>query len=68
MSVNYKEVKNGNGTTLIINDETYIKIGKHGKDVWLRANGKLYCFNNINDLVNAIDGEKATYKEENKKC
>lgn len=63
MSSHYKEIKNGNGTNLIIDDETYISIGKNGEDIMFRADGKVYGFNHINDLIDAIDGEKAIYKQ-----
>lgn len=62
MSANYKEVKNGNGTILVVNDNAYLKIGKNGIDIMLRANNKVYAFNSFEDLVNAINEEKAAWK------
>lgn len=62
MSRHYKEIKNGRGTYLDIDNETYISIGKNGEDVMFRADGKVYGFDHINDLINAIDSEKAAYK------
>ena len=62
MATHYKEIKNGNGTVVVINDNAYLKIGKNGIDIMLRANNKVYAFNSFEELVNAIDGEKAIYK------
>lgn len=61
MGTNYKTVQNGNGTELIINDNSYIKVGKDGGDVWIRFNGALVCFVSLSDLINAIDISKASF-------
>lgn len=61
MSTNYKTVKNGNGTELIIDDNSYIKVGKDGEDVWIRCNGALVCFASLSDLISAIDISKAGF-------
>ena len=61
MSRRYKTVKNGKGTNLTIGPDEYISIGPKGLDVTIRGNGKVVAFDEWDDLVDAIDIEKAAY-------
>lgn len=61
MSRHFKEVKNGNGTVLTIGPVKYISIGPKGSDVTIRGNGKVVAFDKWDDLIDAIDIEKAAY-------
>ena len=56
-----KEIKNGNGTILMISEDSYISVDKNGKNIMLRAHGKVLAFDSFDDLVDAIDINKATY-------
>lgn len=61
MSANYKMVRNGNGTTLTIDEREYISVGKNGTGVNLRGREKILSFNTWDELINAIDPDKAWY-------
>lgn len=67
MSTHYKYVINGYGTVLCVDEETYISIGKKGENVTIRAKGKVIAFSSINNLVDALDPDKATfYRDDNR--
>ncbi|MCM1500524.1 MAG: hypothetical protein NC124_18840, partial [Clostridium sp.] len=57
-------VKNGRGTELTIGDGKYISVGLDGTDVTIRGSGKVLAFDNWDDLVGAINEEKAVYHKE----
>lgn len=67
MSSHYKEIKVGKGTTLVVREKgnefcsAYISIGSNGKDIKLRGNGKVIAFDDWDDLIAAIDENKAAY-------
>jgi hypothetical protein len=61
MGRNYKTVRNGKGTELIIGEGKYISAGAEGKNVTIRGNGKMLAFDGWDDLVNAINEDKAVY-------
>lgn len=58
---NHKTITNGNGTDLMITEDSYINIGKDGKNIMLRGDGIVIAFNKWEDLVHAIDVSKASY-------
>lgn len=66
MTAKYKEIKNGNGTNLTISEEKYISIGRYGKDITIRGNGKVIYFTTWNDFISAIDVSKAIYANDDK--
>lgn len=66
MSSHYKEVKNGNGTELIISEEEYISAGRKGEDVMIRGNGKVMAFKDWSSLIDAMDSGKADYRLDDK--
>lgn len=55
MSRHNKEVRNGRGTDLIIDNDSYIRVGKNGGDIAIRGNGKVFFFNKWADLISAIE-------------
>ena len=61
MSKNYKTVKNGRGTDLMIGEGKYILVGAGGADVTIRGDGKVLAFDDWNGLMDAIDEDKAVY-------
>lgn len=62
---NHKAITNGNGTDLMITEDSYIKIGKDGKDIMLRGDGIVIAFDTWKDLVHAIDVSKSSYISNN---
>ena len=60
MSSHYKELSNGDGTTLFLdrNKENYISVGKNGEDISLRFNGKVMHFPSLETLIEGIDMSK----------
>ena len=54
MSCKNKIIKNGNGTTLYINKNDYIAIGKDGEDVMMRAGKTVLTFENWNEFVQVM--------------
>lgn len=56
-----KQVTVGNGITIYVDDHTYIKIGRGGKDVMVRCNGKVYGFDSFDKFALAIDKTKVDY-------
>ena len=61
MSKNYKTVKNGRGTDLLIGEGKYISVGAGGADVTIRGDGKVLAFDDWNGLMDAINEDKAVY-------
>ena len=61
MSRHYKEIKNGDGTDIIIDPEKYISIGKNGEDIMIGCNGKVISFDTFEKMVNAMDVAKSAY-------
>ena len=49
-----KEIRNGRGTCLAITDDSYIRVGKDGKDVMIRENGRVFGFDTFDHLVVAL--------------
>lgn len=60
-----KEIRNGRGTCLAITDDSYIRVGKDGKNVMIRSNEKVFGFDTLNHLVAALDEKKAAYISHN---
>ena len=44
MSRNYKTVKNGRGTDLMIGEGKYVSVGAGGTDITIRGDGKVLAF------------------------
>lgn len=63
----YKEIKNGRGTTLQINQNDYISIGRGGEDVMLRCKDKVLVFQTWERFVGAVDPSKYSYKNDSQK-
>ncbi len=61
MGRNYKTIRNGRGTELMIGEGKYISAGAGGTDITIRGDGKVLAFDGWNDLVNAINEDKAVY-------
>ncbi len=61
MGRNYKTIRNGRGTELMIGEGKYISAGAGGTDINIRGDGKVLAFDGWNDLVNAINEDKAVY-------
>ena len=61
MSTNYKEIKNGRGTTLMIDESTYISVGHDGCDVMLRVSGQVSGFDSLEHLASSICKGRASY-------
>lgn len=62
MSRHYKEIKNGDGTSLAIDaDNRYISIGKNGEDIMIGCNGKCIAFDSFEQMFNALSISKSTY-------
>lgn len=61
MGRNYKTIRNGRGTELMIGEGKYISAGAGGTDITIRGDGKVLAFGEWNDLVNAINEDKAVY-------
>ena len=61
---NHKTVKNGSGTTLVIDDQKYISVSTGGTYVTIRGNGKVLSFDKWDDLVNAVSEKKAVYHKD----
>lgn len=61
MGRNYKTVKNGIGTDLMIGEDRYISVGSDGTDITIRGNGKVLAFDDWTGLMNAISEDKAMY-------
>lgn len=62
MSRYYKEIKNGDGTNLIIGpDSRYISIGKNGEDIMIGCNGKCIAFDSFEQMFDALSISKSTY-------
>lgn len=55
MSSHNKEIRNSLGTNLIIDDDSYIRVGKQGKDIAIRGNGKVFFFDKWADLISTIE-------------
>ena len=64
MGSNYKIVRNGRGTSLEIGPESYASIGKGGRDVMVRGGGILLAFPSWEELLSAVNVEKASYYEQ----
>lgn len=58
MSRKYKEIGNGNGTTVQINQNDYISIGRGGEDIMLRCKDKVLAFHTWEEFVDAVDQAK----------
>ena len=56
-----KQIQNGGGTNPVNGQRSYISVGRNGNDVMIRADGKVFAFDNFRQLVNSIDPEKAPY-------
>lgn len=63
MGKNYKTVKNGRGTELVIDDQRYISVGMGGTDVTIRGDGMVLSFDRWDDFISAVNVEKAAYYE-----
>lgn len=61
VSRKYKEIKNGNGTTVQINQNDYISIGRSGEDIMLRCKEKVLAFQTWEQFVNVVDSSKCSY-------
>lgn len=61
MSGHYRELKNGRGTNLTINEGQYLSVGKNGNDVTIRGNGRVIAFDTWDDFVDAIDITKSVW-------
>lgn len=57
----HRELKNGRGTDLTISEGQYLSVGKNGKDVTIRGNGRVIAFDKWDDLVDAIDITKSVW-------
>lgn len=75
MSRHFREILNGNDTTLNIkpceevshiSESSYISVGPGGTDVMVRGSGKVLAFDTWEQLVNAIDIKQAAYACEDK--
>lgn len=66
MSAHYKEIKNGRGTNLTINEGSYISVGKDGNDVMVRGAGMVMAFENWDEFVDALDVTRAIYVRSDK--
>lgn len=55
MSSHNKEIRNGHGTDLIIDDDSYIRVGKRGEDIAIRGDGKVFFFDKWTDLISTIE-------------
>jgi len=58
---NYKTVRNGRGTDLVIGKGKYLSVGPGGTDITIRGDGKVLAFDDWAGLMDAINGEKAVY-------
>lgn len=67
LSRNYKEIKNGNGTTVQINQNDYISIGRGGESIMLRCKGRGLAFPTWEQFVDAVDQSKCSYKDSSQK-
>ena len=67
MSEKFKTVRNATGTVLTIGPASYISVGKNGEGFRIRGNGQVFTFDKWNELIDAIDAEKATYYGEDRK-
>lgn len=68
---NYKEIRNGKGTTLVISDEeykeAYISVGPNGDNVMIRGEGTVIAFPTWKDLISALEhSPKASYVSHDK--
>lgn len=63
VSWNYKEIRNGSGTTVQINQNDYISIGKGGEDIMLRCNDKVLAFSTWERFIAAVDQSKCSCKD-----
>lgn len=61
MGRDYKNIRNGKGTDLIIDNDKYISVGRCGENVTVRGNGLVIAFNGWSDFMAAIDVGKAAY-------
>ena len=61
MGRDYKNIRNGKGTDLIIDNDKYISVGRCGENVTVRGNGLDIAFNGWFDFMAAIDVGKAVY-------
>ncbi len=57
----YKNVKNGRGTNLAIDAQSYLSVGPNGANIMIRGAGKVIAFECWEDLIGAIDTRKAAY-------
>ncbi|MEY8356743.1 hypothetical protein AALB39_25800 [Lachnospiraceae bacterium 54-53] len=63
----YKEIKSGRGTTLQINENDYISIGRCGEDVMLRCKDKVLAFQTWEQFVGEVEPSKCSYKDDSQK-
>lgn len=61
LSRHFKQINNGNGTDLTISPGKYISVGKDGTDIYIRGDDRVAAFNSWEDLIGAIDLEKAAW-------
>ena len=61
MGRDYKIVKNGRGTDLMIGEGKYVSVGAGGTDITIRGDGKILAFDDWIGLMDAIDEDKAVY-------
>ena len=61
MSRDYKTVKNGRGTDLIIGEGKYVSVGAGGTDITIKGDGKVLAFDDWNGLIDTINEDEAVY-------
>jgi len=61
MGSGYKNIRNGRGTDLTIDEDKYISVGRCGENVTVRGNGLVIAFHSWSDFMAAIDVGKAAY-------
>lgn len=67
VSRNYKEIRNGNGTTVQINQNDYISIGRGGEHIMLRCKDKVLAFSSWEQFIDAVDQSKCSCKDSSQK-
>ena len=64
MSAKYKTVGNGRGTCLEIGAESYLLVGKGGKEVVVRGKGVVAAFDSWEAFLGALYMSRASYVRE----
>jgi rubrerythrin len=67
VSRNYKEIRNGNGTTVQINQDDYISIGRSGEHIIPHCKYKVLVFSTWEQFIAAVDQSKCNCKDSSQK-